>query len=206
MCRTIATPPDDVASQLEQLIEAPTREESLVAVVEGRLDELCAQLDDAFDEMAARIDRVELRVAAVRQNLDDVLAVAREAAGTARQAAVAAEGRSASGSRTELADVIAQVGQVAQALRKEVSDGRSTLEASVARLAERLAEAQTRPVEIDTRELEEVASRSALHNAADIASLRHNVDSVAEAVRQQERWVGEMRTTLDWIKERLLLR
>ena len=41
---------------------------------------------------------------------------------------------------------------------------------------------------------------------ADIASLRHNVDSVAEAVRQQERWVGEMRTTLEWIKERLLLR
>ena len=95
---------------------------------------------------------------------------------------------------------------MAQALRKEVADTRSTLEASVAHLAQQVADLRTRPVEIDTKELEETASRSALHNAADIASLRHNVDSVAEAVRQQERWVGEMRTTLEWIKERLLLR
>jgi hypothetical protein len=38
------------------------------------------------------------------------------------------------------------------------------------------------------------------------ASLRHDIERLAEAVHVQENGIGELRTTLDWIKERLLLR
>ena len=191
---------------------SPSHEERLVAVVEERVDELCGQLDEAFDEMAARIGRVELRVAAVRQNLDEVLSAGRAAASDMSRALAvlddlaAADRKPAGVDAPELPAVVAQLGQVAHALHKEVADTRSSLEASVAHLAQQVADLRTRPVEIDTKDLEETASRSALRNAADIASLRHNLDGVADAVRQQERWVGEMRATLEWIKERLLLR
>ena len=66
---------------------------------------------------------------------------------------------------------------------------------------------QERPASASTwRAIEEAARRAALPNAADIANVRREIETLAEAVRFQEKGIGEIRTTLDWIKDRLLLR
>ena len=62
------------------------------------------------------------------------------------------------------------------------------------------------PPTVDVGELEDVANRGALRNAADIATVRQGVESLADLVRLQEKSITELRTTLEWIKERLLLR
>lgn len=41
---------------------------------------------------------------------------------------------------------------------------------------------------------------------ADMASLRGDVEALTEGIRVQEQGIGELRTTLDWIKEQLLPR
>jgi hypothetical protein len=59
---------------------------------------------------------------------------------------------------------------------------------------------------VDSTGIEDAVTRGSLHNAADIANLRQDVEDLVEAVRVQDKGIGELRTTLDWIKERLLLR
>jgi len=63
-----------------------------------------------------------------------------------------------------------------------------------------------RPASIDLGAVEEAARRAALPNAADIATLRREVEVLLEAIRFQDKGIAELRTTIDWIKERLLSR
>ena len=62
------------------------------------------------------------------------------------------------------------------------------------------------PPTVDVSALEDAANRGALRNAADIATVRQGVDNLSDLVRLQEKSISELRSTLEWIKERLLLR
>ena len=60
------------------------------------------------------------------------------------------------------------------------------------------------PLAVDTSRLEDVASRGSLHNAADIANLRRDVEALTESARSQDKTLRDLRATLEWIKDRLL--
>ncbi len=181
--------------------------------LQRELDVLREQLDDAFDDVVNRINRVELRLAGVRQ--------------TAESTSTAA---TATGQR--VADVVTELRHVAATLDAAVAAGEASADVPVpvdfrpvdGRLAEldaaltarldagldavrrQIDSLRTARLAVDTHDLEETASRGALHNAADIANLRQDIEKLAEVVRRQESGIDELRTTLNWIKDRLLLR
>jgi hypothetical protein len=78
------------------------------------------------------------------------------------------------------------------------------LDAAVAATHRELVRLQDEPLALDTSRLEDVASRGSLHNAADIANLRRDVELLSESARSQDKVLREVRATLEWIKDRLL--
>lgn len=191
--------------------------------VSDQLDELRAQLDDAFDEVDARIDRIERQLDLVSQ-----MAAAQVTATSAAQSQVAETASlvqrvistldEATASVTEPSssiehDVVPElksindlVAELQRQLTVGLRESRASVEASLEELRQQVATLGHRTVTVDTTDLEDVTRRGALHNAADIANLRGGVESLSEVVRLQEKGIGELRSTLDWIKERLLLR
>ena len=91
-------------------------------------------------------------------------------------------------------------------LTAQVADGRTSLEEKLADLAREVTRLRAVPVQVDLRSLEDAVRGGMLHNAADISTLHRDVETLTEAVRLQDKGLSELRTTLDWIKERLLLR
>jgi hypothetical protein len=106
----------------------------------------------------------------------------------------------------DLAPVVENLARLDATIEAQTFQQRQHLEAAVGRLALTVQRLQTDPVEIDTRRLEDVVNRGALHNAADIANLRRELEGMADVIRVQEKGIGEVRATLDWIKDRLMLR
>ena len=60
------------------------------------------------------------------------------------------------------------------------------------------------PVTIDTRRARDAANRGSPHNAATSRASAGDVATLTEAVRIQDKGIGELHSTLEWIKERLL--
>ena len=174
--------------------------------------------DVAFDEVVGRVDRVELRLATLRTNAhqepDSAAADRQEMLArlghlvTTIDDAVAARHQPSPASEitVDLAPVAALLGQLDERLATKLTESRLRLEGGLDQLHQQIAELRDTPIELDTSTLEAAASRGSLHNAADIANLRADIEALAEAVRRQDDGIGELRATLDWIKERLLLR
>ncbi len=232
--RAISSDPDDLALRLEQLFDerppgdataaadeeaagddeveadepvpTPTVAEEIQAELFREMDLLRDQLEAAFAELVDKVERVELRLVALRQTADaqseagwridersdTTLGLVRELVATLDAAVTA--------SREPLAEepVAVDLGPIADRL--------GHLDAAVAATHRELVRIHDAPLPVDTRRLEDVASRGSLHNAADIANLRQDIEALTEAVRVQDKGLGELRTTLDWIKDRLLLR
>ena len=91
-------------------------------------------------------------------------------------------------------------------LTAQVADGRTSLEDKLAELAREVTRLRAVPVQVDPKSLEDAVHGGMLQNAADISSLHRDVETLADALRLQDKGLSELRTTLDWIKERLLLR
>lgn len=161
-----------------------------------------------LEEVVARVKRVEARLAALRQTSETQLAMLQ-----------AAESRSAdlievllsliatieaAGSPAPAAPV--DVRQLEDALAQRLVDGRLHVEAALDQMRTELESLRGAPITVDLRALEDAADRGSLRNAADIANLRQSIEGLADTVRAQGKGIGEVRTTIDWIKERLLLR
>lgn len=191
--------------------------------VSDQLDELRAQLDDAFDAVERRIDRIERQLDVVSQM------TAAQVAATSAAQAQAAETASllqrsidrindATTSGTEPSAAVEQaivpqlesindlMAGLQHQLAAELRDSRARVDSGLAELREQVATLGDRTITVDTTDLEDVTRRGALHNAADIANVRNQVEFLAESVKLQEKGIAELRSTLDWIKERLLLR
>jgi hypothetical protein len=170
------------------------------------MDLLRDQLEAAFGELVEKVERVELRLAALRQTADAqseagwridersdaTLVLVRDLVATL-DAAVAA-------SREPLPEpaIVVDLAPIAERL--------DHLDAAVTASHRELVRLHDDPLPLDTRRLEDVASRGSLHNAADIANLRQEIASLTDSMRLQEKGLSELRATLDWIKDRLLLR
>ena len=201
--RGISTPPDDLSSQLERLLDEPPRDDAvsdasasdpmeppppdppdLVAVLEGtqqamedQLDELRGQLDDAFNEMADRIARTDVHLAALRT-------------ATEKHAAAQTAARA----------------QADDALAAHLAADRLHLEAGLDQLRRDVVAWRVAPVSLDTRPVEDTVHQEALRTAADIATLAHEVETLGSIIRRQDSRLAELHATLDWIKQRLLNR
>ena len=185
--RRISTPPDNLASQLEHLLDEPPDPPDppdLVAVLEGaqramedQLDELRSQLDDAFNEMADRISRTDVRLATFR--------TATEEHAHAQAAARA---------------------QADDALASHLAADRMHLEAGLDQLRREVVAWRNAPVSLDTRPVEDTVHQEALRTAADIATLAREVELLGSTIRRQDSRLAELHTTLEWIKQRLLNR
>lgn len=150
---------------------------AVIDAFQREMDILRQQLDAAFDEVVGRIDRVELRLATL------------PAPGPAI---------------VDLGPVAARLGQLDERLATKLTESRIRLEGGLEQLRHQIAELRDAPIELNTRTLEDAAHRESLRNAADIATLRQTVEALSEGVRRQSEDLGELRTTLGWIKERLL--
>lgn len=166
------------------------------------MDELRDQLDQAFTELFDRMDRLDAGSAAARIQAGTALAMAKDA-DAAQQEAPALD---LAPLDERLAALDARLHQFAEGLGAHLAADRARIEASLTGLSKEINALAARPVEADTKPFLEAADRAALHTAADIANLRNDVEALTEAVRLQDKNLGELRTTLDWIKERLLLR
>ena len=203
--RGISTPPDDLASQLERLLDEPSAGHSpaidpvappidapdqpdeqveLAAALEGmrhtledQLDELRGQLDDAFNEMAGRIAHTDGRLVSFRSAVEEQA----EASATARTRAD-------------------------DALASHVAADRLHLEAAIDQLRREVVAWRDDPVTLDSRSVEETVRQGTLRNAADIATLAHAVETLGTTIRRQDARLAELHATLDWIKQRLLNR
>ena len=105
-----------------------------------------------------------------------------------------------------MADLDEKIRLLTESLAAHLAADRHRIEASLTGLAREITALGSRPMSVNTRGLEEAVDRGALHNAADIANLRQDMVGLVEAVRLQEKGITELRATLDWIKERVLLR
>lgn len=146
----------------------------MAAELTREMDLLRDQLEAAFAEVVGQVDQIASRLAAIER--------------AAEAQAEALERPNGSGE-----DSLALV-----------RDRLSHLDQAVAATHRELVRLQEVPLAVDTRRLEDVASRGSLHNAADIANLRRDIESLTESARSQDRALRELRTTLDWIKDRLL--
>ncbi len=174
--------------------------------------ELRRQLEVAFDEVVARVGRVELRLATLRTNADgqasaaaadrdETLALLRHLV-TTIDGTVAASHESAptEAAVVDLGPVAVRLGQLDELLATKLTEGQIRLEGGLDQLHQQMAELRNAPIDVDTRSLEDAARPGTLHNAA----LRQTVEALTEAVRHHDKGIDELRTTLDWIKERLL--
>lgn len=203
-----AAPPDpDVATDFEADLEAemaeavgdhaePTEEPS---ELRHQMDLLRDQLEVAFDEVVTRIGRVEQRLTSsaineLEERSNETLALLHRLVTTVDRAVELAE-EPLDWPPAPTTDVSAQI-----------EDYRIRMENRLDTLHTQIGLLRDVPPTVDVAELEEVANRGALRNAADIATVRQGVESLADLVRLQEKSITELRTTLEWIKERLLLR
>jgi len=176
--------------------------------LDDQLDELRGQLDDAFNEMAHRINRTELRLAAFRaatetqtelthavgKTSEDTLALLRELIASVD---VAVEAGPSDTTASDRAD---------DALAARLVEDRMHLEAAVDELRREVLAWRDAPTSLDTHQLEETIRRGLLHNAADIANVARDVENLEKVVRYQSNRLGEVHSTLEWVKQRLLNR
>jgi hypothetical protein len=187
-------------------------------VEEDGLDELRGQLDDAFNEVENRINRVELRLAALRTAAEAHAAVTVRLDETATTTLERLERLLAlvEGAVADLpeddhvpsapAAPPAPDTEAIDALAAQLVDDRLHLEAAIDQLRQQVVALRDKPMELDTRRLEEATRQGALHNAADIATLAQDVDALARGLRLQDQRLAEVHATLDWVKQRLLAR
>jgi hypothetical protein len=175
----------------------------------ARLHGEVAQLRTANQQVAEQLDGLRDALLAVMAVVDDRSAlsvIGDRLEAVAHLVQTMAERPEPEAAPVDLTPIDARLDSLTQAFGKHLAGDRARIEAGLAGLAEELKVLRNRPVSVDTSTLEQAASRGALHNAADIANLRRDIEALAEAVRVQDKGIGELRTTLDWIKERLLLR
>jgi hypothetical protein len=207
-------PADDVPSPSAAPLDAELRRE---------MGTLRQQLDAAFEEVIDRVKRVELRLGAIRLNteaqvegmhaaeqrsaniIELLLGLTGALEATAATTGDDQEPRPAPG-LVDLGPVDERLAQVGSALSEQLIDSRMRLEEGLEQVRAQLEAFRATPIPVNTKALEDAADRGSLRNAADIANLRRNIEALAESVRIQDRGLSELRTTLDWIKERLLLR
>ncbi|MEO6317624.1 MAG: hypothetical protein ABIP36_02460 [Acidimicrobiales bacterium] len=164
---------------------------AVIEALRREMDVLRQQLDVAFDEVVGRVDGVELRLTALRSAIDEAVAASHQT-------------RPPDPAIVDLGSVAARLGQLDERLATKLTESRIRLEGGLDQLHHQIAELRDAPIELDTRTLEDAAHRESLRNAADIATLRQTVERLTEAVRRQSEDLAELRTTLGWIKERLL--
>ncbi len=186
----------------------------------SQMDELRDQLDSAFEEVVTRVNRVELRLGAIRHTGEVQAANAKEASevqnhivmllqnvSTALDHAIATSAEPlepVAPAAVDLSPVDERLTEIDEGLTGHLIDARVRMEAGLEALYAQLDKLRGTPVAIDTSDLEDAANRGSLHNAADIANLRRDVSGLTEAVRLQDKGIGELHSTLEWIKERLL--
>lgn len=160
------------------------------------MEQLRDQLEHAFDEVVTRLQGVEAHLGPLRQSvaahMEGLRAADRRSGRMIELLLALPEAVAGDGSSDSISD--------------QLIEGRMHLEAGLRDLRDEVAGLRATPVPVDTHLLEAAADRGALRNAADIAGLKRNIDALAEAVRAQDAALTELRTTLDWIKERLLIR
>ena len=213
--------------------DAPT---TSVAVVEAgtllrEMDELRGQLEGAFDESFDRLGRLEADAEAARSQLTKALQQADDTSSVVDD--VRESMAALSTLTTQSLDRIEQVDEAVRSLAlrsdrevpavdlaaidqrldllvkqlgQRLAGDRARLEDGLAAMTKELTSIVRTPVTVDTTALEDATHRGALHNAADIANLRREIEVLTEAVRLQDKGIGEIRSTLEWIKDRLLLR
>lgn len=183
---------------------------SLVSeTVQLELDSLRTQLNSVFDEMAAALTRqqdehsqmlaglagqaraVETQQQVGHQTLDLLAQTLEE---VRRGAATVATATTDAGT-----------GDV-DALAEQIATNQQRLEKGLTIILRDVSKLRDEPVEVDVRGVEDAATRGALQNAADISTLQRQLTGLTEAVHRQDKHLSELRSTLDWIKERLLLR
>ena len=198
----IADSPDDLAQRLEQLLDAAPADdaddaesaqpevpaEEPPSEIHQQMDLLRDQLEMAFDEVVTRISRLEHRLAT--------------------SAFVELEERSVL--MLSLLHELVDRGDAAPPppndLSAQIEDNRLRVESRLESLHSQISLLRDVPPTVDVSALEDAADRGALRNAADIATVRQGVDNLSDLVRLQEKSISELRSTLEWIKERLLLR
>jgi hypothetical protein len=185
---------------MAQAVEANTAPtEASPSELRQEMDLLRDQLEIAFDEVVTRIGRVEQRLASsaiteLEARSAETLALLHGLVTTIDRAVELAE-EPLDWPPTPTNDLSAQI-----------EDYRIRMENRLDTLHTQIGLLRDVPPTVDVGELEEVANRGALRNAADIATVRQGVESLGDLVRLQEKSITELRTTLEWIKERLLLR
>lgn len=160
--------------------------EAAFAEVVGKVDGIARHLTDlergddvhrrAVEQLTQRSDRTLAMVEDLVATLDAAVAASREP--------------------WEPDPVPVDLGPIAERL--------AHLDEAMAATQRELGRLHDEPLAIDTSRLEDVASRGSLHNAADIANLRREVEALTDAARSQDRAMRDLRATLEWIKDRML--
>jgi hypothetical protein len=185
---------DEPAGEVSEPGE-PAEDEALgddeeVTELVREMDLLRDQLEAAFAEVVDQVDQLGRRLGAFDERSDRTLALVQDLVATL-DAAVAA-----SREPWEPDPVPVDLGPVAERL--------GHLDEAVAATHRELVRLHDVPLAVDTSRLEDVASRGSLHNAADIANLRRDVEALTESARSQDKTLRDVRSTLEWIKDRLL--
>jgi hypothetical protein len=212
--RPIDADDTNLASELERRFEEqlsdpvrPVEPDLSAGGLRLEMDELRGLLDAAFDEVLGRLGRLEERLGALVQRdtsshaIETTLALLAEAIQDLRW-----QRTPATGGVPDPAGLEDRLDQLARAVEERFDDGRTQIDQSLAGVGRALRTLEERPAVVDIDAVEEAARRASLPNAADIANLRRDVAGLTDAVRLQDKGIGELRATLDWIKERLLLR
>jgi tetrahydromethanopterin S-methyltransferase subunit B len=212
---------DDLAAQLERIFDdepadpAPESTDGGDVTADGEsaegvselvreMDLLRDQLEEAFAEVVEKVDQLGRRLVALQGSNDthtaevDRLAERSDSTLALVQDLVATLDAAVAASREpwEPDPVAVDLAPIAERL--------GHLDEAVAATYRELVRMHDAPLAVDTSRLEDVASRGSLHNAADIANLRRDVEALTESARSQDKTLRDMRSTLEWIKDRLL--
>jgi hypothetical protein len=182
----IASPQEDHSAPGGQLFADAADDDTaarLVAELRAETDELREQLEAAFGEVVGHLERAEGAQRSTHELVQEVLATLQAAVDASREPQ---EQGTAAVDLEPVAARLDQLDEVAAATFRE------------------LVRLQEVPLSIDTSRLEDVASRGSLHNAADIANLRRDVEALTESARAQEKALRELKATLEWVKDRML--
>jgi hypothetical protein len=216
--RDISGSTDDMADQIERIFDdqpadpapeppggdAAEGDDEVTSDLEREMDLLHDQLEAAFTEVVGKVDRIAATlvdlerdndaqrraVEQLTERSDRTMAMVEDLVATL-DAAVAA-----SREPWEPDPVAVDLGPIAERL--------GHLDQAVAATRRELVRLHDAPLAVDTSRLEDVASRGSLHNAADIANLRREVEALTESARSQDRALRDLRATLEWIKDRML--
>jgi predicted nucleic acid-binding Zn-ribbon protein len=167
------------------------------------MDLLHDQLEAAFAEVVDKIDHLGRRVASVERATD------------ATTAAMEQLNERSDRTMAMVEDLVATLDAAVAASREPlepdpvavdlgpISDRLGHLDEAVAATHRELVRLHDVPLAVDTSRLEDVASRGSLHNAADIANLRREVEGLAASARTQDQTLRDLRATLEGIKDRM---